>query len=375
MRSDASTPRIKRPVLIMAGGTGGHIFPALAVANRLRECGVPLLWMGSRGGMENRIVPQAGIRLLTIAVTGLRGRGALALLAAPFRLLLALSQAVLLMLRNRPAAVLGMGGFVSGPGGLAAWLLRVPLLLHEQNAVLGLTNRLLAPLATRLMEAFPGAFNRPAAVHTGNPVRAEIVALAPPEERPREADRMHVLVLGGSQGARVLNDIVPAALTELRNDAADVRQPVAAKIDVWHQAGAGKLDDTRDTYARAGIAARVEAFIEKMDAAYAWADLVICRAGAMTIAELSAVGVASVLVPYPYAVDDHQTVNAGYLTAAQAALRVPENEFTAQRLAGLIRDLCAEPQQLLRMASAARRVGKRNATNDVAELCMEVAYA
>jgi UDP-N-acetylglucosamine--N-acetylmuramyl-(pentapeptide) pyrophosphoryl-undecaprenol N-acetylglucosamine transferase len=225
------------------------------------------------------------------------------------------------------------------------------------------------------MEAFPGAFNRPAAVHTGNPVRAEIVALAPPEDRPREADRMHVLVLGGSQGARVLNDIVPAALTELRNDAADVRQPVAAKIDVWHQAGAGKLDDTRNTYARAGIAARVEAFIEKMDAAYAWADLVICRAGAMTIAELSAVGVASVLVPYPYAVDDHQTVNAGYLTAAQAALRVPENEFTAQRLAGLIRDLCAEPQQLLRMASAARRVGKRNATNDVAELCMEVAYA
>jgi UDP-N-acetylglucosamine--N-acetylmuramyl-(pentapeptide) pyrophosphoryl-undecaprenol N-acetylglucosamine transferase len=331
--------------------------------------------MGSRGGMENRIVPQAGIRLLTIAVTGLRGRGALALLAAPLRLLLALSQALLLMLRNRPAAVLGMGGFVSGPGGLAAWLLRVPLLLHEQNAVLGLTNRLLAPLATRLMEAFPGAFNRPAAVHTGNPVRAEIVALAPPEERPREADRMHVLVLGGSQGARVLNDIVPAALTELRNDAADVRQPVAAKIDVWHQAGAGKLDDTRNTYARAGIAARVEAFIEKMDAAYAWADLVICRAGAMTIAELSAVGVASVLVPYPYAVDDHQTVNAGYLTAAQAALRVPENEFTAQRLAGLIRDLCAEPQQLLRMASAARRVGKRNATNDVAELCMEVAYA
>lgn len=375
MRSDASAQRIKRPVLIMAGGTGGHIFPALAVANRLRECGVPLLWMGSRGGMENRIVPQAGIRLLTIAVTGLRGRGALALLAAPFRLLLALFQALLLMLRNRPAAVLGMGGFVSGPGGLAAWLLRVPLLLHEQNAVLGLTNRLLAPLATRLMEAFPGSFNRPAAVHTGNPVRAEIVALAPPEDRPREADRMHVLVLGGSQGARVLNDTVPAALTELRNAAADGRQPVAAIIDVWHQAGAGKLDETRNTYARAGIAARVEAFIEKMDAAYAWADLVICRAGAMTIAELSAVGVASVLVPYPYAVDDHQTVNAGYLTAAQAALRVPESEFTAQGLAGLIRDLCAEPQQLLRMATAARRVGKRHATNDVAELCMEVAYA
>jgi UDP-N-acetylglucosamine--N-acetylmuramyl-(pentapeptide) pyrophosphoryl-undecaprenol N-acetylglucosamine transferase len=375
MRSDASAQRIKRPVLIMAGGTGGHIFPALAVANRLRECGVPLLWMGSRGGMENRIIPQAGIRLLTIAVTGLRGRGALALLAAPLRLLLALSQALLLMLRNRPAAVLGMGGFVSGPGGLAAWLLRVPLLLHEQNAVLGLTNRLLAPLATRLMEAFPGSFNRPAAVHTGNPVRTEIVALAPPEDRLREADRMHILVLGGSQGARVLNDVVPAALTELRNAAADGRQSVAVMIDVWHQAGAGKLDDTRNTYARAGIAARVEAFIEKMDAAYAWADLVICRAGAMTIAELSAVGVASVLVPYPYAVDDHQNVNADYLTAAQAALRVPESEFTAQRLAGLIRDLCAEPQQLLRMASAARRVGKRNATNDVAELCMEVAYA
>ncbi len=375
MRSDASSRLIKRPVLIMAGGTGGHIFPALAVANRLRECGVPLLWMGSRGGMENRIVSQAGIRLLTIAVTGLRGRGALELVAAPVRLLLALSQALLLMLRNRPAAVLGMGGFVSGPGGLAAWLLRVPLLLHEQNAVLGLTNRLLAPLATGLMEAFPGAFNRPAAVHTGNPVRAEIVALAPPEDRARDADRMRVLVLGGSQGARVLNAIVPAALAELRNTTTDGRQPVLAAIDVWHQAGAGKIDDTRDSYARAGIAARVEAFIEKMEAAYAWADLVICRAGAMTIAELSAAGVASVLVPYPYAVDDHQTVNAGYLATAQAALLVPESEFTPQRLAGLIRGLCAEPRALLRMATAARGVGKPNATNDVAELCMEVAYA
>ncbi len=375
MRIDTSPRRMTRPVLIMAGGTGGHIFPALAVARRLRERGVPLLWMGSRAGMENRIVPQAGIRLLTLAVTGLRGRGALALLGAPFKLSLALSQALALMLCNRPAAVLGMGGFASGPGGLAAWLLRVPLLLHEQNAVLGYTNRLLAPLATRLMEAFPGTFQRPGAVHTGNPVRAEIAAICPPEDRAREAGRLRILVLGGSQGARVLNEIVPAALAELRIAAADGRWPPATAIEVWHQAGAGKLSDTRDAYARAGIVARLEEFIETMESAYAWADLVICRAGAMTIAEISAAGVASVLVPYPHAVDDHQTANAAYLTAAQAALVIPQDDLTPQGLAEVIRGLSAEPRELLRMAIAARRAGRPQATDEVAELCMEVAYA
>ncbi len=359
----------------MAGGTGGHIFPALAVARRLRDRGVPLLWLGSRAGMENRIVPQAGFRLLTVAVTGLRGRGVLAMSCAPFKLLLALSQALLLMLRNRPAAVLGMGGFVSGPGGLAAWLLRVPLLLHEQNSVLGFTNRLLAPLATRLMEAFPGAFRRPDAVHTGNPVRAEIAAIPPPEDRAREAGRMRILVLGGSQGARVLNDIVPAALAELKKVVGDSEQPVATAIEVWHQAGAGKLAHTRDAYARAAIDASVDEFIDAMEGAYAWADLVICRAGAMTIAELSAAGVASVLVPYPYAVDDHQTANAAYLTAAQAALLIPEKELTAQGLAAIIGELSAEPRKLMRMAIAARRAGRPQATNDVASHCMEVAYA
>lgn len=375
MRTDLSPPPMSRPVLIMAGGTGGHIFPALAVARHLRDRGVPLLWLGSRAGMENRIVPQAGFRLLTVAVTGLRGRGVLAMFCAPFKLLLALSQALLLMLRNRPAAVLGMGGFASGPGGLAAWLLRVPLLLHEQNAVLGFTNRLLAPLATRLMEAFPGAFHRPDAVHTGNPVRAEIAAIPLPEDRAREAGRMRVLVLGGSQGARVLNDIVPAALAELKKFAADGRQPVATAIEVWHQAGAGKVAHTRDAYARAAIDASVDEFIEAMEAAYAWADLVICRAGAMTIAELSAAGVASVLVPYPYAVDDHQTANAAYLTAAQAAMLIPERELTPLGLAAIIGELSAEPRKLMRMAVAARRAGRPQATDDVARHCMEAAYA
>ncbi|MGQ0657046.1 MAG: undecaprenyldiphospho-muramoylpentapeptide beta-N-acetylglucosaminyltransferase [Chromatiales bacterium] len=354
---------MSRPILIMAGGTGGHVYPALAVALHLRELGVPLLWLGSRHGLETRIVPEVGIPLLTIAISGLRGHGLPTLLAAPFKLLLAIAQALLLLGRNRPAAALGMGGFASGPGGLAAWMLRVPLLLHEQNAVLGLTNRLLAPLAVRLMEAFPGTFARKAAARTGNPVRAEILTV--PAQRPAHRTRTHLLVLGGSQGARALNQVLPQALQQL----GDLR------LEVWHQSGAEKLQDATARYLEAGLQVRIDPYIERMDEAYAWADLVVCRAGAMTVAELSAAGVASVLVPYPHAADDHQTANARYLSEPGAAVLIPESELTPGRLATVIRRLIEDGGQMLRMAEAARAQARADATEKVAQACIEVAYA
>lgn len=368
MRNDPSTMK-RKPIMVMAGGTGGHIYPALAVADRLREQGVPLLWLGSRRGMENRIVPPTGISLLTIAVSGLRGRGPWSMLMAPFKLLYALLQALSIIARTRPAAVLGMGGFASGPGGLAAWLLRIPLLVHEQNAIAGYTNRILAPLATRLMEAFPNSFQRRSAIHTGNPVRADIAAIDAPPRR-RGDDALHVLVLGGSQGARALNQNLPAALALIGNGIA---------ISIWHQSGADKLEATREGYRGAALPAtisvRVDAYIEQMAEAYRWADLVICRAGAMTIAELSAAGVASVLVPFPYAVDDHQSANARYLASAGAALLLQESELNPARLAAVLTEFAGEPERGARMAVSARALGRPQATEAVAALCMEVAYA
>lgn len=371
MRNDPSTMK-RKPIMVMAGGTGGHIYPALAVADRLREQGVPLLWLGSRRGMENRIVPPTGIALLTIAVSGLRGRGPWSMLAAPFKLLYALLQALSIIARTRPAAVLGMGGFASGPGGLAAWLLRIPLLVHEQNAIAGYTNRMLAPLATRLMEAFPNAFQRRNVIHTGNPVRADIAAVAAPP-RHHDDDALHVLVLGGSQGARALNQNVPAALGQI------VDKQIGFAISVWHQSGVDKLEATRESYRGAALPAtitvRVDAYIEQMAEAYRWADLVICRAGALTIAELSAAGVASVLVPFPYAVDDHQSANARYLASAGAALLLPESELNPSRLAAVLAEFAGEPERGARMAVCARALGRPQATDTVAALCMEVAYA
>jgi UDP-N-acetylglucosamine--N-acetylmuramyl-(pentapeptide) pyrophosphoryl-undecaprenol N-acetylglucosamine transferase len=355
-----------RPILIMAGGTGGHIFPALAVADRLRELGAPLLWLGSRRGLENSLVPRAGYRLLRITVAGLRGKALWSWLMAPGRLLWAFGQALLVLMRNRPAAVLGMGGFASGPGGVAAWLLRIPLLIHEQNAIAGLTNRLLSRLAIRVLEAFPGTFSAACKpVHIGNPVRSEIIAIPPPAVRLAEHHPpLRLLVLGGSQGAEVLNRVVPEATAQL-----GVPCP-----SVWHQSGGGHDEATQARYQELAIEARIEAFIEDMAAAYAWADLVVCRAGALTVSELAAAGVASILIPFPFAVDDHQTANARYLAKAGAALLLPQSEFGAERLAALLRELQSCPPQLLRMSEQARGLACPEATVRVAELCMEVAH-
>jgi len=363
-----SAPRAALRVLVMAGGTGGHVFPALAVAERLREQGAQVEWLGTRGGMEARLVPRRGFAFHALGVAGLRGRGAAGWLLAPLRVAAATWAALRLLARLRPAVVLGMGGYASGPGGLAAWLARRALVVHEQNAVPGLTNRILARLADRVLEAFPGSFPPAArAEHTGNPVRAEIAALAEPGQRARAPGApLRLLVLGGSQGARALNEVVPAALGALAGRLA---------VEVRHQAGERTLAAARAAYARAGLAVEPLAFIDDMAASYGWADLAVCRAGAMTVAELAAAGVASVLVPFPHAVDDHQSANARHLSRAGAALLVPEAELAPARLAALLEDLAGARERLLAMARAARRLAIPDADLRVARACLEAARA
>lgn len=357
-----------KPLLIMAGGTGGHVFPALAVADDLRARGVPVVWLGTARGLEARVVPPRNYPLLTLDAVALRGAGVAGWLAAPLRLTLSLVQALRILRRVRPGAVLGMGGFASGAGGVAAWLLRVPLLIHEQNALAGLTNRILAHLAGVVMQGFPGTF--PAATgarSVGNPVRPEIAALPEPEARGAGRDGMplRVLVLGGSQGARRLNAVLPRTLALLGADVA---------LHVLHQCGADHEAATLAAYGgHTGV--RVAPFIEDMAAAYGDADLVICRAGALTLAELCAAGVGAILVPYPHAADDHQSANARHLCAAGAALLLPEGELTPERLAALLRELDGQRARLRAMAAAARRLARPEATKTVGTICMEVLHA
>ncbi len=352
-----------RRVMILAGGTGGHIYPALAVADRLRAQGVSLCWIGSRNGMEGRVVPRHDIPLHEIMIEGLRGRGLRRWLLAPWFVLVATLQSMLAMRRARPGVVLGMGGFVSGPGGLAAWLCRRPLVIHEQNAVPGLTNRLLRRIATRVLEAYPGTFDaRAHAVATGNPVRAEIAAVPAPATRLAGRGGLRVLVIGGSRGARRLNEVVPAALAVLDTPA----------LEAWHQTGAADLEATRAAYAATRVPARIDPFIHDMAAAYAWADIVVCRAGAMTVAELAAAGVAAVLVPFPHAVDDHQTAHARYLTQPGAAHLVAEADLTPAGLAEILAAFARDRAALLSMAQAARALGRADAADRVAAHCLEV---
>lgn len=352
------------PVLIMAGGTGGHVFPALAVADALRARGVSVVWLGTHQGLEARIVPAAGIPMEWVSVVGLRGKGVSRLVRAPFIVARACWQALKVMRRLRPRAVLGMGGFVSGPGGLMAKLLGRPLCIHEQNAIAGMTNRWLARIADGAMEAFPGSLPRARSPEvTGNPVRAAIAQLPGPETRFAGRDGpLRVLVLGGSQGARSLNEMVPEALAQL---APEFRPAVR------HQCGERHLEAARSAYQRAGVAVQLSAFLDDMAQAYSWADVVVCRAGALTVSELAAAGVGSVLVPYPYAVDDHQTANARYLSEAGAAVLVPDAELSAQRLLTLLSQW--NRPQLLEMARRARILACPDAADRVAERCLALA--
>jgi UDP-N-acetylglucosamine--N-acetylmuramyl-(pentapeptide) pyrophosphoryl-undecaprenol N-acetylglucosamine transferase len=350
-------------VLIMAGGTGGHVFPGLAVARRLLEKRVHVVWLGTRLGLEAHAVPASGlaIDMEWLSIRGVRRKGWARWLLFPFTLAYAMGQALCVLWRRKPDAVLSLGGFVAGPGGLMAWLTRTPLVIHEQNAIPGMTNKWLALIADQVLCGFPDAFgSRIPARPVGNPVRDEIIALAPPNVRmATRAGRLRLLVVGGSQGANVFNDVVPIAIRSL---------PEKITPEVWHQSGRNAAAQV--TLAYADLTAKVTEFIDDMAAAYAWADVVLCRAGAMTIAELAASGSAAILVPYLYAVDDHQTANARFLSDRSAAVLIPQKEFTADRLCELLTGFAANRDLPLKMAHAARHLGVTDAAENVAEVCL-----
>jgi UDP-N-acetylglucosamine--N-acetylmuramyl-(pentapeptide) pyrophosphoryl-undecaprenol N-acetylglucosamine transferase len=350
----------------MAGGTGGHVYPALAVARALQANSRDVVWLGTHRGLEARVVPDAGIDIEWISVKGLRRKGVLALLIAPLQLALALLQSLGVIFRRRPAAVLGMGGFVSGPGGVAAWLTRRPLVIHEQNAAAGLTNRLLARLARVVLQAFPGSFNSPVIAETvGNPVREDIAAIPDPAARyGGRQGPLRLLVLGGSQGALALNKVVPAALALLDSEL----RPI-----VRHQCGERTLQIAQRSYDEHSIDVELLPFIEDMAAVYAWADLVVCRAGALTVAELCAAGLPALFVPYPAAVDDHQTANAGPMTEVGAAAIIQEAVLTPELLADLLREWLLSRDNLLVRAEKARSLATPNSLDRITELCLEQA--
>jgi UDP-N-acetylglucosamine--N-acetylmuramyl-(pentapeptide) pyrophosphoryl-undecaprenol N-acetylglucosamine transferase len=349
-------------VMIMAGGTGGHVFPALAVATELRERGHDVQWLGTERGIEARLVPENNIPLHCIDVVGLRGKGFKALLKAPFGIFRAVRQAMAVLREQRPNVVLGLGGFASGPGGVAARLLRIPLVIHEQNAVAGTTNKMLAKIASRVMTAFP--YTLPRGECCGNPVRAEISNLLAPAERLIRADSTpHLLVLGGSLGAVAINELIPEAMRRL---------PAEDRPKIWHQTGRDRALATSDVYSSFGIEAHVVPFIDDMAEAYGWADLVVCRAGALTVSELTAAGVAAIMVPYPYAIDDHQTRNADLLAAAHAGEVVQQRDLSPEKLAVMLQKLLPNRDELIAMAVRARDLSLPNAAQVVADACQEV---
>jgi UDP-N-acetylglucosamine--N-acetylmuramyl-(pentapeptide) pyrophosphoryl-undecaprenol N-acetylglucosamine transferase len=350
-----------RTILIMAGGTGGHVFPALAVAAQMSSAGWRVVWLGSRDGMEASLVPKHGYAMEWIRFSGLRGKGLVRMALLPLNLLIAFWQSARVMFRVRPDVVLGMGGYVSFPGGMMAAFLNRPLVVHEQNSIAGLANRVLAEVADRRLTGFPNVLRK--SQWCGNPVRSEIAALPPPEQRAQgRGGPLRVLVVGGSLGAQALNEVVPQSLALIEPS----QRPV-----VTHQAGARHLDVLRANYATADVQARTVAFIDDMAARYGEADLVICRAGALTVSELAAAGVASVLVPFPHAVDDHQTHNARFLADAGAAVLVQQRELSPTRLADLLVGFTRE--KLVEMAVRARALAKPDAAAAVAAVCVEVA--
>jgi len=353
---------IKRPILVMAGGTGGHVFPALAVAKKLQQLGYPIVWLGSRRGLEARVIPEAGFPLEWVDVRGLRGKGWWQRIQGVWALCRALWQVFFILRRQKPLLVLGMGGFVTGPGGVMAKVLGVPLVIHEQNAVAGLTNRLLARVANKICAAFPHTFStavKHKVIHTGNPVREDICHVENTTDLLNKQTVPNLLVFGGSLGADVFNRLVPEAIQQL---------PQGNRPEVWHQCGQHNEDAVKAAYADVpGI--RVTEFIHDMAAAYRWADLVICRAGALTVAELACAGSASILVPFPHAVDDHQTQNGRFLSEAGAAVLQPQSSLTAAVLADHLQRLLSDRVVLQGMQEAALKQARVHAVDEVVEIC------
>ncbi|HEY5994441.1 MAG TPA: undecaprenyldiphospho-muramoylpentapeptide beta-N-acetylglucosaminyltransferase [Gallionellaceae bacterium] len=350
-----------KTILIMAGGTGGHIFPGLAVADCLKAQGWKVVWLGAPNSMEAELVPKHGYAMGLVDFYGLRGKGLLRKITMPFSLLFALWQCLFVFLQYRPAVVLGMGGYITVPGGLMAALLRRPLVIHEQNAVAGMSNKLLARYAKRVMSGFPNVL--PNAEWCGNPVREAIASLPEPGTRfGKREGPLNMLVVGGSLGAKVINERIPKALALI---------PQEVRPHVLHQSGKQHYEATRAAYQQAGVEAMVAPFVDNMAFYYEQADLVVCRAGALTVSELAAAGLASMLVPFPHAVDDHQTVNAHFLSDRGAAVLLPQKELTPERLAELLQGMTRA--RALEMAQAARAVAQPNAAQRVAQVCAEVA--
>lgn len=355
-------------ILIAAGGTGGHIFPALEVAKKLISYGYNVQWAGTKDGLESDIIPKNDIPINYLNISGIRGKGISKLIFTPIKLIVSLFQALSILLKHKPKVVLGMGGYVTGPIGIAAFLLRKKLIIHEQNSVVGTTNQILSNFANKVLYAFPDAFNEVKAdkfVLTGNPVREKFKELLSPEKRfRRRTNPLKVLVLGGSRGAKVLNECIVETLTKWQTNTNSVLP------QIWHQTGAKLFKETEELYKKNNLTRiKLEPFIEDMPAAYAWADLVIARAGALTVSELTAAGVGSILVPFPYAIDDHQTTNAKYLESNDAAIIIPQNSLNSQKLLDIMQSFVTHRDKLLIMAKNAHDLSSSEALDKVVDYC------
>ncbi len=354
--------KLKSTLMVMAGGTGGHVYPAIAVADYLHAKGWKIVWLATEGGMENRLIADKPYSKAMITMRGIRGKGLIGWVLLPFKLILAFKQSVSAILAHQPDVVLGMGGFAAFPGGVMAKVMGKPLVIHEQNSVAGLTNKTLSHIASKVLAAFPEAFGDKATL-VGNPVRGDITTLAIPTARYAErVGKLKLLVVGGSLGAAALNDVLPKALATM---------PEAQRPEVVHQAGEKHIAILETNYQQAGVIAETKAYIQDMATMYAWADVVICRAGALTVAELACVGVASVLVPFPYAVDDHQTTNAAYLSENSAAILIQQTALSVEKTNEILQQLTRE--KCLTMANNARALAKPEATASVANVCMALA--
>lgn len=362
MISSSRKNQISRTLMVMAGGTGGHVYPAIAVSDYLQAKGWRIVWLTTEGGMENRLIKNKPYSKAMITMQGVRGKGLMGWLLLPFKLTLAFKQSVSVVLKYQPNVVLGMGGFAAFPGGIMARMLRKPLVIHEQNSVAGLTNKTLSHFANKVLAAFPSAFGKKAEL-VGNPVRDDMTQLPSPEIRyAMRTGKLKLLVVGGSLGAVALNEVLPKALATLS---------VENRPEVVHQAGEKHIATLEANYKKAGVVAETKAYIQDMATLYAWADVVICRAGALTVAELACVGVASVLVPFPYAVDDHQTFNAQYLSDNGAAILIQQTELSVEKTSEILQQLTRE--SCLAMAMHARTLAKPEATESVAKVCMSLA--